>query len=190
MDNRFAFDPQTLAPQVRPAAATDIEGMARVSIDTWRLTYNGILPSGYLGRMRLTAHESQRRRLMSSPDTAHFVAAEPVTGETVAFASAGPSRGSAFGASGEIYELYVQNGFQRQGLGRGLAEAARRWLAARGDHAMVIWVLADNPARGFYERLGGSAAGLRTIRVGGVLVDEAAYIWRDLNRPNPPRPVQ
>ena len=182
-DGRFAFfDQPGLMPHVRPAATGDIEGMARVSIDTWRLTYDGILPSGYLERMRLTAHESQRRRLMNSPDTAHFVAIEPVTGETVAFASAGPSRGSAFGASGEIYELYVQNGFQGQNLGRGLHEAARLWLANQGNDALIIWVLADNPARAFYEKLGGEASGLRTIRVGGVLVDEAAYVWRGLKR--------
>src|ERR1700761_3697696 len=115
---RFAFDQMAAQPMVRFAGADDVEGMARVSVDTWRLTYNGILPSAYLERMRVPAHEAQRRRLMGSPDNAHFVAEEPLPGETVGFASAGPARGSAFGASGEIYELYVQNGFQDLGLGR------------------------------------------------------------------------
>lgn len=183
MDSRFAFDLPARKPQVRPAGAGDVEGMARVSVDTWRLTYYGILPAGYLARMRLPAHETQRRRLMASPDTAHFVAEEPLTGETVGFASAGPARGGAPGVSAEIYELYVQNGFQREGLGRGLVRAARAWLADQGHGSMIVWVLADNPARGFYERLDGRPAGLRTIRVGGALVDEAAYVWRDLAGP-------
>ena len=95
MDSRFAFDLPAHRPQVRLAGAGDVEGMARVSVDTWRLTYTGILPAGYLARMRLPAHETQRRRLMGSPDTAHFVAEEPLTGETVGFASAGPARGGA-----------------------------------------------------------------------------------------------
>jgi GNAT superfamily N-acetyltransferase len=183
MDSRFAFDRPAHKPMVRLAGAGDIEGMARVSVDTWRLTYGGILPAGYLARMRLSAHETQRRRLMASPGAAHFVAEEPVTGETVGFASAGPARGADGGITAEIYELYVQNGFQRQGLGRGLVLAARAWLAGEGHGAMIVWVLAKNPARSFYERLGGHPAGQRTIRVGGALVDEAAYVWRELAGP-------
>jgi hypothetical protein len=58
--------------------------------------------------------------------------------------------------------------------------AARAWLAEQGHETMIVWVLADNPARAFYERLGGRAAGRRAIRVGGALVDEAAYVWNDL----------
>ena len=42
---------------------------------------------------------------------------------------------------------------------------------------MIIWVLADNPNRAFYERIGGREAGRRSIRVGGAPVDEAAYVW-------------
>lgn len=174
----FAFDASTREPLVRTAGPGDIEGMARVSVDTWRLTYKDILPSGYLARLRLSAHETQRRRMMAGADTAHFVAEEPATGETVGFASAGPARGGAASASAEIYELYVQNGFQRQGLGYRLIQACRAWLAGRGHEAMIVWVLADNPGRAFYERIGGSPAGRRAIRVGGALVDEAAYKWR------------
>ena len=174
----FAFEIPMEEPRVRLAAPRDAEGMARVSVDTWKLTYGSILPGDYLARMRRTAHETQRRRMMSSPDTAHFVAEEPATGETVGFASAGPARGGFAGATAEIYELYVQNGFQRQGLGQKLAEAAGGWLAGRGHGGMIIWVLADNPNRGFYEHIGGRLAGLRSIRVGGAPVDEAAYVWR------------
>jgi len=174
----FAFETPAHEPRVRPAGLNDIEGMARISVDTWRLTYGGILPGDYLARMRRPAQEAQRRRMMASADTAHFVAEEPTTGEAVGFASAGPARGGFAGATAEIYELYVQNGFQRQGLGQGLAQAARAWLAGRGHEAMIIWVLADNPNRPFYERTGGRLAGLRTIRVGGAAVEEAAYVWR------------
>lgn len=173
----FAFDITARAPLVRLARLGDVEGMARVSVDTWKLTYDGILPGDYLARMRRPAHESQRRRMMADADTAHFVAEEAATGETVGFASAGPARGSFAGATAEIYELYVQNGFQGQGLGRSLVEAARSWLAGRGHQSLIVWVLADNPNRGFYARVGGRFSGRRSIRVGGAAVDEAAYVW-------------
>ena len=184
MDSGFAFDRASARPRVRPAGADDVEGMARVSVDTWRLAYEGLLPRRYLARLRLPTQECQRRRLMAGPDTVHFVAEEPFTGEAVGFASAGSARGEAGGGiTGEVFELYVQNGFQRQGLGRGLLLAARTWLAGQGHRTMIVWVLADNSARAFYERLGGRAAGQRAIRVGGALVDEAAYVWSDLGTP-------
>jgi hypothetical protein len=47
---------------------------------------------------------------------------------------------------------------------------------------MIVRVLAQNPARAFYARLGGQSAGLRMIHVGGARVEEAAYVWRDLGR--------
>jgi len=174
----FAFETTALQPRVRMATVADAEGMARVSVDTWKLTYGDILPSDYLARMRRTAHETQRRRMMSSADTAHFIAEEPMTGETVGFSSAGPARDGVADATAEIYELYVQNGFQRQGLGHRLVEAAGAWLAGRGHEGVIIWVLADNPNRGFYKRIGGQLAGRRSIRVGGADVDEAAYVLR------------
>ena len=174
----FALHTSVLQPRVRMATLADAEGMARVSVDTWKLTYSGILPSDYLARMRRTAHETQRRRMMTNADTAHFVAEEPATGETVGFASAGPARGGLAGATAEIYELYVQSGFQRQSLGQKLLAAAGAWLSARGHEVMIIWVLSDNPNRAFYERIGGRLSGQRAIRVGGAPVDEAAYVWR------------
>jgi GNAT superfamily N-acetyltransferase len=173
----FAFPAPAFEPKVRIAGPGDIEGMARVSVDTWKLTYDGILPDDYLARMRRPAQENQRRRMMASADTVHFVAEEPTTSETVGFASAGPARGDFADATSEIYELYVQNGFQRQGLGQRLVEAARDWLARQGHKQLIIWVLADNPSRAFYERIGGRWVGQRTIRVGGVPVAEAAYVW-------------
>jgi GNAT superfamily N-acetyltransferase len=165
---------------VRPGQAEDIDGMARVSLDTWKLAYTGILPDLYLERMRLAAHEAQRRRLIGAPGVRHFVAEEPVTGEIVGFASAGPARNGAFAAPSEIYELYVQNGFQGQGLGRSLFEASIRRLASEGSDSVLVWVLAENPSRGFYERLGGRLLKAQTIRVGGAPVEEVSYVWRDL----------
>jgi ribosomal protein S18 acetylase RimI-like enzyme len=180
MRHRFAPDPASRKPLVRRAGPDDVEAMARVSVDTWRLTYPGILPEAYLARLNLGDQELQRRRLLAGPSTAHFIAEESVTNEAVAFASCGSSRGRPEIGVGEIYELYVQNGFQGQGLGRALVTVAREWLGLQGHSEMLVRVLAQNPARGFYERLGGEFGGMRMIHVGGARVEEAAYVWRGL----------
>ena len=180
----FVLRTPTRRTVVRPAGWEDIEGMARVSVDTWRLTYKDILPRAYLERMRLNEHENQRSRLMLAPGVHHFVAVEPSVGEVVGFVSCGPTRGGGV-ASGEVYELYVQRGFQGRGLGRRLLRAAMDRLARDGHDNMIVWVLNQNPNLPFYPRLGGWRHAGKTIRVGGALVDETAYVWR-LSRSNRP----
>lgn len=163
---------------IRPAGWGDIEGMARVAVDTWNLTYAGILPKAYLARMRLASQENQRSRMMHAQGVHHFVAVEPTAGEVVGYASCGPTRSGGGAAPGEIYELYVQHGFQGRGIGRRLFKAARDQLAGDGHESMIVWVLSDNPNLGVYPRLGGWRHARKTIRVGGAAVEETAYTWR------------
>jgi ribosomal protein S18 acetylase RimI-like enzyme len=180
MSRAFIFPVRAATRRVAIRAGEwgDIEGMARVTVDTWGLTYAGILPSAYLDRMRYTAHESQRSRMMHAHGVHHVVAIEPAAGEVVGYASCGPTRNGGGGISGEIYELYVQNGFQGRGIGRRLWRAARNQLAADGHEAMIVWVLTANPNLGVYPRLGGWLHGKKTIRVGGAAVEETGYTWR------------
>ena len=44
----------------------------------------------------------------------------------------------------------------------------------------MIWVLADNPARFFYERMGGRRVGERDERLWGALLHEIGYGWSSL----------
>lgn len=179
MSRTFAFALRTPTRRivVRPAVWDDIEGMARVSVDTWRLTYKDVLPKAYLERMRLVRSETQRSRLMMAHGVHHFVAIEPSAGEVVAFVSCGPTRNGG-AAPGEIYELYVQRGFQGRGLGRRLFRAAMDRLARDGHERMVVWVLDQNPNFDFYPRMGGWLHSKKSIRVGGQAVDQTAYVWR------------
>lgn len=178
MSRAFAFALRTPTRRiiVRPASWDDIEGMARVSVDTWRLTYKDILPKAYLERMRHARQETQRSRMMHAQGVHHFVAIEPSAGEVVGFVSCGPTRNGG-AASCEIYELYVQNGFQGRGLGRRLFRAAMDRLARDGHERLVVWVLNENPNFSFYPRIGGWLHAKKTIRVGGKAVDETAYLW-------------
>lgn len=184
MNRAFAFALRTPTRRigVRAASWDDIAGMSRVSVDTWRLTYADILPKAYLERMRLLNQEHQRSRMMHAHGVHHFVAVEPAAGEVVGFVSCGPTRNGG-AATGEIYELYVQNGYQGRGVGRRLFRAAMDRLARDGHERMVVWVLNDNPNFGFYPRMGGWLHAKKTIRVGGKAVDETAYLW-PLDRAN------
>lgn len=101
-------------------------------------------------------------------------------GEVVGFASCGRERGGNAQYAGEIYALYVLAAQQGYGVGKRLFIAGVDKLRARGYASMLIWVLDTNPARGFYEHLGGVVVGQREEPLGDANLQEVAYGWRDL----------
>lgn len=160
---------------IRPAGDADVAAIARVHVHSWRETYGGILPASYLAGLSVPGHERQWRRTLASGGWA-FVA--QLHGETVGFASGGLSRGRKE-VTGELFVLYVLGRAQRCGVGRALFDACHYELARRGHRGLIVWVLADNPARGFYERLGGEPCAESQVAIGGQRLREVAYLWPD-----------
>jgi GNAT superfamily N-acetyltransferase len=160
---------------VRPARPADAGTIARVYVDTWRHTYRGLLPQPFLDSMSYAGHERRWRQTLAAGGWG-FVA--EMDRRVVGFASGGRcrSRGSW---SGELFVLYVLAPWQGHGIGRALFDATHFELARRGHGDMLVWVLASNPARHFYEHLGGEPAGDNFCEVGGVRHREVAYGWRD-----------
>jgi hypothetical protein len=64
-----------------------------------------------------------------------------------------------------------------------------RELARMGLHSMALWVIADNPACGFYEAMGGRKAYVRQEQADDVVLDEIGYGWDDI-RPLAAGPAQ
>ena len=52
----------------------------------------------------------------------------------------------------------------------------------------ILWVLVENPNRGFYERLGGKRLEEKQITIDGERLTEVAYGWADLHDLLPLRP--
>jgi ribosomal protein S18 acetylase RimI-like enzyme len=176
--------------RIRRAAKADAAAIGRVHVETWQAAYAGMLPDAMLAGMSDVRQSSYWSRLLSDPREARgvFVADDRDRG-VVGFGSCGPVRDPPEGLNGtetrvgEIYTLYVEPDFQNGGLGRRLLDALFRQLRADGCDTAVLWMLADNPTRFFYEGLGGQRVGERTDTMGGVDVDEQAYAWRDLEAP-------
>ena len=143
-----------------------------------------------LVRMSEARQSAWWSRALGEPREARgiFVADDEEMG-VVGFGSCGPVREIPEGLDGieqrvgEVFTLYVESDFQNQGLGRRLLDAMFRQLQADGFDTAVLWMLADNPTRFFYEGLGGDRVGHRVDRLGGSAVDEIAYAWRDLEAP-------
>ena len=100
--------------------------------------------------------------------------------QVVGFVSFGPTRTPQLPYSGEVYALYVAIDWQGQGLGRRLLATALDALAKEGHRGAMLWVLAANPSRFFYEAMGGERASERVERFAGAELEELAYGWPDV----------
>lgn len=159
---------------LRPALPADAAGLARVRIDTWRATYRGIVPEEYLAKLDYAANEQNFRSYLANP-AVRMVAALDEAGKAVGFASSGANREPIPGFPGEVSALYILPAHQKHGLGRALLRKAFEQLAEGGLFPAVIWVLAENPACGFYRRVGGVEIGHKSIDIGGKLLRELCY---------------
>ena len=97
----------------------------------------------------------------------------------VGLSSGGRARGP-HGCKAEIFTLYVLPDEQGRGVGRALLAGMFAEFVDQSLESVIIWVLAANPARFFYETTGGKRSAEREERLWGSDLPEIAYIWRDL----------
>ncbi|UEM23636.1 GNAT family N-acetyltransferase [Skermanella mucosa] len=166
---------------IRRARPEDAAGIAEVHVASWRTTYPGMVPDGYLLGLSVPGFTQRWRRILADQSRIHgsFVAVEPPLG-VVGFASCGTQRTAIEGYGGEFYALYLYDHAQGRGIGRHLMAAMANELTNYGMNSAVVWVLANNPSRWFYERLGGCRLAEKIIGFAGTNLTEAAYGWRDL----------
>jgi len=173
---------------VRAAIPEDAEKIAAVFVETWRDTYPGMLPDRVLVKMSDEAQAFYWSRLLSARRAREFVrVAVRANGALAGFGSAGPGRdgvrdGGRQGATheGEVYTLYVRPDWQNRGVGRKLICALLQGLRERGCYQAMLWVLAANPSRFFYEAMGGLKSYERSERLWGMDVPQIGYRWPDL----------
>jgi ribosomal protein S18 acetylase RimI-like enzyme len=173
---------------IRPARLDDAEAIARVHVDTWRASYAGILPERYLVGMTESGQAFLWRKVLNRGGEKVLVAEVrdadprfPGVRSIVGFGSAGPSRSHDLPYGGEIYTLYVAQDMQGQGIGRRLMGELFGQLAIAGHEGALVWVLAENPSRFFYEKMGGQRAAERRESFAGELLPEIGYAWPHLS---------
>ena len=176
---------------IRRAGTGDARAIARVHVDCWRSAYAGIIPDRVMVDMSVDDKASFWRRMVLRSGAREAVLIASVAengsgrGDVVGFASCGPADGRSGGYvppgfDGEVQTLYVLPDWQEQGLGRALLCGSFRALRRAGHSSGFVWVLAQNPARFFYEAMGGRRIGERTEALWGTELPEIAYGWPDL----------
>lgn len=147
--------------EVRPIEEGDVDAVADVHVESWRVAYRGILPDDLLDdpsfrQARLDRWRS-RRFDGRPPGTATLVAV--TDGVVVGFADTGPEHDAddrPTGA-GELFAFYLHPRAWGTGPARPLMAAAVDELRRGAFAEAVLWVFRDNPrARAFYARTGWS----------------------------------
>lgn len=168
---------------IRQACELDAEGIARVHVDAWRSTYRGIVPDDVLDGLSYEKRQARwNEMLRTAEQSRHHIWVAADLGRIVGFADGGREREGDPQYTGELYAIYILPEYQRKGTGRGLLGQIAARLVEEGHEAALVWVLADNPYRRFYERMGAVPVRTKEITIGGTPLTEVAYGWPDLRQ--------
>jgi ribosomal protein S18 acetylase RimI-like enzyme len=167
---------------IRPAGLEDAAGIARVHVDSWRSSYKGLIADEFLAALSYERRTEVWSQYLSDLQHGRFLyVAETRPSEIVGFVSAGPGREGDLEYQGELNAIYLLQLAQGQGLGRRLVDQVMHELCKRSFSSMLLWVLKDNqPARKFYEAVGGETLRERPIKIGNQVLIEVAYGWKNL----------
>jgi ribosomal protein S18 acetylase RimI-like enzyme len=174
--------------QIRPATMQDVPALAKLHVDTWRSTYQGLISADFLEQLTYELKEAQwKQGLRSSSTSAHRLVAEHEDA-IAGFAIVGGKPSDAWPQTSEMYALYVSSDAKGRGIGSKLFLASAEWLRAKGHNSMLIRVLKGNQlAIGFYESRGAVLIGEDSVEIGDRVYPELIYALALTENPSRPQ---
>ncbi len=171
MNNQFAIE-------IRPATLADAEAIVRVHITAWQESYKGIIEQSYLDNLSYEDRLVFRKQILidQAASSIHLVALHE--NQIVGFCDAGPSSTKSQDYRGEIYAIYLLEGYKHLGIGTKLMNVAMAHLSQHGLTPSITWVLEENkPACSFYEKYGGQKTGGKPVEYSGVAHKAVSYVF-------------
>ena len=165
--------------QIRKATLEDVEGIAKVHINSWKSTYKGIIPDDFLGKLNIESGIKRWRERLENPSEKYrILIAEDDKQQIIGFIDGGNNRGESDTYDAELYSFYLLEEVQKQGIGREMLRAFAEELKNEGFFNLIVWVLKDNPARTFYENMGEKYLESKCLEE--LSVEEVSYGWKDI----------
>lgn len=176
---------------IREALALDAAAIGRVQVLTWQQTYRQIIEPETLSRLSVQRATAQWLHwFFHHPTDQVCQVVVDDFGSVKGYAMGGIARRPKALLSGagtasptgraEIQVLYLAPEIQNAGYGRAIVRSMARRFDRLGMRSLEIWVLAQNPACAFYEKLGGQSIDRRTNRFGHQPLPEVCYLWPSL----------
>ncbi len=167
---------------IREAQPSDAPAMARINVATWRDSYGKFLPRQLMEELSCSQKQSEIENFFARWEENQAVAlvAENKSGEMMAFIMAGKNHRQDLRYMGEIYNLHIAPAFQSRGIGCCLVYRVSQVFRQRNWNTMMVWALAENPSRRFYEKLGGRIIAQDIDKYRGFTAPVIAYGWNKL----------
>ena len=154
---------------VRRAVDDDRQAIGEIFSAAWKAAYAGLMSADYLAGLT-------PQKCMPTGEIAGNALVAGSEGRVAGIVTFGPSRDHTEPGHAELVAIYVLPEFWRQGFGTALFAATRAELTRQGYERMSLWVLRDNRrARSFYEKMGMTRSGERTIEIAGDTLPEVGY---------------
>ena len=167
---------------IREARIEDVDAIARVHVQAWRETYRGLTPEALLAGLSVEQRAAMWTNVILKTAEAPCLWVSEEGGRIVGFGCVGKAHDLALGADGEILAINFLAEVKRRGLGTSLFQHLLGLFKQRGFASAGLWVLSTNePARRFYEVMGGQLGVPRSFDAEGTTLEETSYRW-DLAR--------
>lgn len=168
--------------RTRYAIPGDSAALATIQITSYRTAYAAVMPASYLEQFSHVEESQDWYELLTNATTDLLYVAELDDHQVVGYALGrhGPIVGYSY--TSELVALHVLPTFHRRGIGRQLFAAIVTAMRQHGADSLLLWTLAANPLRQWYERLGGQFVAEQLLDIDGVDVIEVAYGWPDIDQ--------
>jgi len=161
---------------IERASHLDLPAIAAVTVESWQTTFQQILPDAFLTELTVESQLRRHEKLFASSGVFYYVARQG--DQVVGFSSGGPNRDPSPDVPNELYGLYLLKEWHGQGTGRSLLTTLAMQLQTPDQPGLIALVLANNPHRDFYQRLGGLRQLGQPLELGGRSWPVDRYTWR------------
>ena len=169
--------------RVRKAKKQDIIEVAELHVKIWEEVYRGVLDDEFLDKITVGERNKQWRKFLENKGERELFLAEvrkQNKAKIAGFVACGPARDENFEQNfpGEIYTIYVDKKYWRQGIGSELFSLAKNFLQKKGLFPFYLWVLKElTDSRKFYESMGGEIAAEEITKIGRYEHEDLIYAW-------------
>jgi ribosomal protein S18 acetylase RimI-like enzyme len=165
---------------IRGAKLSDLPSVAAVHVESWKRSFEGIVPSDYLAAMTVEKRFKAFSDRECNGRYSMLVVEHPTSG-IVGFADFGTPKLDT-GHDAQIFSIYFLPEYQRRGLGSRLFKRCLSRMVREDVKSLCLDSLEVSPYRSFYEKFGGKVVGRDGHKLGDKNFETVIYSWEDISK--------
>lgn len=166
--------------QIRKAEYGDASCIAKVHVDSWKTTYEGIMPAAFLKGLSYGKRTDLWQDNIAVKED-YIVVAVTDEGTIIGFGTASKRASNLVERSGDLTSIYLLEKYQGQGIGKMLLNELFLHFKQLDYERIFVEVLEANETRYFYEHFGAELIKSVEINIAGNLLKELVYEWNNID---------